>query len=503
MRSHMSFSVAATMALLLMACSGGGNRVSSVATGTAAPAAVSLSGPITAFGSVVVNGVHYDIGTANIMVNGESATQSQLSVGQIARVHGSASAGSNTGQADRVEVDEVVIGPAAHVNATAGTLTVLGQSVMVDSNTSYGQSFMTGSLADAKDGDLLGVSGLVAADGHINATRIEREAAGHPLQIVGTVSGLDTNNHKFMINALNVNYSAATLSGFGAGAPANGDLVLVRGTTFDLTSSTLTAKQVAPGSDESNTAAAGDRVEREGLITAFRTVNDFDVAQKPVATTSSTTFVGGTVADLGLNVRVEVEGKLDSMGVLQADRVVIRKAGIVGLRGALSAVDSTKGTVTLLGVTVTVTADTRLEDDSSAHVAMFGLKDLAVGDTVLIRGYENPVGSGAVTATRLEREPPTATTALAGFYAATMAPQFKILGTLIDTTTAKFYVAGHSDGGGSGQDGASGSALTAAQFFAQAPGHVVAASGTLNGTTLQADRVLLVLGEDFDGAGVF
>jgi hypothetical protein len=326
------------------------------------------------------------------------------------------------------------------------------------------------------------VSGLAAADGHIVATRIERET-GTMFQVVGKVAGLDTTAHKFTINALTVDYSSATVSGFASGAPANDDLVLVKGTAFDSTTTTLTATRVAPAADETTDVDHGDDIEREGLITRFVSAADFDVAGKPVTTNSSTEFEGGTAADLALNVRVEVEGKLDANDVLVAQNVAIRKAGIAELKGNVTAVDATAGTVELLGATVTVTADTRFEDKSDAAIEQFNLSSLQVGDTIDVRGYENPVGSGNITATRLEREQPSTDVVVGGFFEATTPPQFTILGITIDATNAQFTSDWHDT-------------LTSDQFFAQAAGHVVFAFGTLNGTTVDATKVLLSLNND-------
>jgi len=280
-----------------------------------------------------------------------------------------------------------------------------------------------------------------------------------------------------------VDYSTAMLNNFTSGAPADGDVVEVQGSVFDTATTKLTATRLSPADDETRDAEHGDEVEREGLITRFVSATDFDVAGKPVTTSSSTTFEGGAAADLALNVRVEAEGSLDANNVLVAANIKIKRAGIAELKGNITAVDATAGTVTLLGVTVTVTADTRLEDESDAQVEHFSLTNLAVGDTVAVRGFESPIGSGAITATRLERDRPKTTVVVGGFFQATTAPQFTILGITIDATSAQINKDFHST-------------LTVDEFFAQAPGHVVFVSGTLNGTTVMADKIFLATHDD-------
>jgi len=470
------FLTAAVLALVLAACGGGGMSNSSMqSNGTA----IATMGTITAFGSVVVNGVHYDVSSASVTHNGVAVTQADLKVGQIARVHGTKDANGTTGHADHCDVDDRLVGPITSIDTVGGTLVALGQTVTVDSNTSFSSNISPASLQGLAAGNVIEVSGLAAADGSIAATRIELVGMNVPYQVIGKVSGLDTTAHTFKINALLVDYSTAMVSGFTSGAPAEGDSVEVKGTTFDSTAVKLTATKVSPEPDEMSDANHGDEVEREGFITRFASATDFDVAGKAVTTTSTTVFKNGAAPDLALNVHVEAEGTLDSNGVLVADTIIIHKEGIAELKGNVTAVDTTNGTVSLLGVTVSVSSDTRLEDRSDAQVEMFNLSSLNVGDTIEIRGLEDPAGSGNIVATRLERDNPLTTVVVGGLFTATTAPQFKILGITVDTTNAQFLAPEHGT-------------LTSDQFFAQAPGHVVFVIGTFDGTTVAASKVKVV-----------
>ena len=180
--------------------------------------------------------------------------------------------------------------------------------------------------------------------------------------------------------------------------------MIVRGRVFDVTAGKLTATTLRKADTDRDDQAEGGMVEEEGLITRFASATDFDVAGEKVTTTASTVFKNGTAADLALNVRVEVRGTLDANKVLVADVVEIERIAVIGLAATVSAV--TTNTLTVLGVTISVDTNTRLEDVSNAHVHMFSLADVKVGDTVLVLGYENPAGSGMVLATRLVRLPP-------------------------------------------------------------------------------------------------
>jgi hypothetical protein len=464
----------AATAALVVACGGGGSGMSgtSTAMGTAP---VMATGTITGFGSVYVNGVHFQTTSATIRKNGQVVAQSALKVGQIARVKGSKNASDGTGTADSVDVEENVVGPIATMDTALNTLTVLGQTVTIDAGTSFSSDVQPADITGLKGGDFVEVSGMTAADGTITATRIERDASAGTLQVLGTVASVDTTAHRFMINALIVNYSAANLTGFTSGQPANGDLVEVQGTTFDSATTTLTATGVAKQMSDVQEAGGHGDMEREGLITRFASATDFDVADEPVTTTSATVYHNGTAADLALNVKVEVEGSLNSSNVLVADVISFDRNGGVELQSNVTAVDKTAGTLTVLGVQITVDSTTRFEDKSSAQVEMFNLSNIGVDDTVNVRGFESPAGSGKLVATRLDREPPSTEVEVSGPFAAGMSPQFSVFGITVDGSSATLRDAG-------------GATITLADFLTQAVGHSVEVSGKLSGMIVTASE---------------
>ena len=460
---------AAAAAAVIVACGGGASSMTTPTGNTP----VMATGTITGFGSIYVNGIHFQTTSATIRKNGQVVAQSALRVGEIARIKGSKNDSDGSGNADSVDVDENVVGPIAAIDLTNKTLTVLGQKVKIDGGTSFSSDVQPADITGLKVADFVEVSGLTAADGTITATRIERDASAGTLQVLGTVASVDTVAHTFMINALVVNYSAAMLTGFAGGQPANGDLVEVHGTTFDSATTTLTATRLEKQMSDEEEAGDHRDMEREGLITRFASATDFDVSGKPVTTTSATVYRNGTAADLALNVKVEVEGSLNSSNVLVADVVSFHRSGGVELQSTVTAVDTTAGTLMVLGVQITVTPSTRLEDNSSASVEMFGLSNISVGDTVHVRGFESPAGSGKLVATRLDREPASTEVQLSGPFAAGTSPKFTVFGVTVDASTATLR-------------GADGATLMLADFLTQAVGHSVEVSGKLSGMIVVA-----------------
>jgi len=254
-------------------------------------------------------------------------------------------------------------------------------------------------------------------------------------------------------------------------------VVEAQGTSFDATTQTLTATHVQREMTDQEEAGDDRDMEREGLITRFASATDFDVAGKPVTTTSSTEYRNGTAADLALNVKVEVEGMLNSSNVLVASVVSFEHNGDIELQGPAANVSASAGTLSVLGLQVTVvTSSTRFEDDDSSSMAMFNLSNVSAGDTVRVHGFESPAGSGKVTATRFERVPPSPTVIVKGPFMAGTSPDFTILGITIDGSAATI-------------DDGHGGMMPLATFLTQAAGHEVRVEGTLSGTTVMASRI--------------
>jgi Domain of unknown function (DUF5666) len=161
----------------------------------------------------------------------------------------------------------------------------------------------------------------------------------------------------------------------GARLAANGDLV-----------ATLVAVQPAISAQQ------GELVDIEGLISGFTSLLDFVLQGQPVVTDLSTHFVLHGIP-LGLNIEVDVKGTVDAAGVLHAKRVEVTPQGPSLLQGIVDSVSATDNSLSVLGVNVTTSASTRLEDESQQHIKLFGLTDLRVGDYVVIRGARNPTGT--------------------------------------------------------------------------------------------------------------
>jgi hypothetical protein len=435
-------------------------------------------GPITGFGSVIVNGTTYNTDDAVFTKDGQPATQDDFSVGQVVVVKGSIDDDGTNATADSVEFDDVVEGPVSSHNTTTGEFVVLGQTVRITATTSFDA---TPPCPADLTAEIVEVSGLADANGVIDATRIEcRDGTWDGvMEVNGIVSGHNAGATTFMINGLEVDYSGAAVDNFPtAGVINNDDPVEAKGTT--LNGNTLVATRVEY---KGNRFAddEGDFAEIEGFITRFSSATDFDVSGLPVTTTGSTTYEGGTAADLGLNLKVEVEGVFDANGVLVAAKVDIKSSTAVRVTGNLDSVSG--NTLTILGITVnTDSLTTRFEDKSDADVDPLRVGDLNTGDYVEIRGQEQPVGQ--ITAMIVERDDPDTRTELRGFVESENEPNLTVLGVTIATTGATVY----RDSRGSTEV-----PMSAVDFWAAVQtGSLVDARGTATGdTTLTATELEL------------
>jgi hypothetical protein len=418
-----------TATLVLTACGGGSDNVAGIDR-TGSPVIASY-GTVTAFGSVVVNGVHYDTSQTTFVIDGDSGTQADLAIGDVVLVHGTLNSGGTTGVATTVRFDNNVEGPITWIDTAANTFVALGQLARVSADTSFDVGIQPAALSGLAVGDVVEVSGLVQGDESIRATRIERRpAGGGTFEVTGVVVGTQMALRTFFVGALFVNYSVAVVSGVAGGVVANGQRVRVKG-TFGA-NSVLVASRVDYLSDTLG-GASGERREVEGVITRFVSATDFSVAGFSVTTTAQTSYEGGTAADLGLNVKVEAEGTLNGSGQLVATKIEVRHSAPVRLVANVDSVDIAANSFVALGVSVKVDALTRLEDQSSQQAQPFSLANLVAGDTVEVRGTESPAGSGQLLATLVERESSQQETEVQGFVQSVAPPLFVILGVQITT----------------------------------------------------------------------
>jgi hypothetical protein len=332
------------IAFALLGCGGG---VDSGGTG----AAIYASGPITGFGSVIVNGVHFDDAAATITDDDDTPrSRDDLRLGMTTEVRGSALGtdvlGMSTSRASRIAFRSEVLGRVDSVNVAGNALVVLGQTIDINAATVFDDSSLSGGLASLVVGDVVEVYALFdAATGHYAATRIESKPAVLVYRMRGVVSQLDTVARVFNIGGERISY--AGLTGPAPAALANGNFVRVRLQTAKVAGVWLVSA-LADGGQRPDDL---DSVRLEGLISAFVSPTQFSVNGVAVNASGISPPAG-----LALGVRVEVEGTARG-GVLIASKLTVKAANdpafqVFELRGPIASVDPARLAFVLRGVTV-------------------------------------------------------------------------------------------------------------------------------------------------------
>ena len=382
--------LALTVTLILAACGGGGSG------GDPTPTSRNLvvQGPITGFGSVVINGIHYETSASTEVEIDDDSTgrsESDLQVGQIVTLRGRVD-DDGTYFADSVSYDAEIKGPISSIDPVAGTFVALGQTVIVTDATVYSGTAGFETLAV---NDVVEVSGSRDAGDNLVASFIELEDGPGEAEVHGTISALDTTAQTFLIGDLSVDYGDAVLMPSSL-VVANDLFVEVEGT---LVGGVLVAAKLKQD-DDFDDEDEGHDAEVEGLVQSLLP-DGFVVGTTAVRVSGSTDYEGGSLASIQPGVKVEVEGVVAADGVLDADKVEIETAGTGGsIAGAITAIDAGNQTITVLGITLRLAPSTLVRDDRD-DAEDFAFADLVVGDFIDAGFIETATG---LQLTRLERE---------------------------------------------------------------------------------------------------
>lgn len=383
MKNTIIYGLCLSMPLWLIACGGSGVGDGGIDSTPPTTTGVS-SGTITGFGSVFVNGIKFNTDNASIFRGDDQLNVVRdLQIGMLVRVEGDL----QNSIASSVSFDEDVKGP-ADGPATGNILSVMGQTIITDPATIFNNT----SLSTITAGDILEISGLRNADDDLVASFIERKSSPanvHRYSVIGNVRNLDTNARTFNIDNLSINYSAANINDLAGGNPVAGQLVEVKddNRSYVPASSNLIATKVEPQNRLGNGGVAGAKVEIESIVTQVNSASEFVIGNLVVRTSTSTRFLFGTSDNIVAGARLEVEGTVDDNGILSASKVKFedndaRLQAQVDSNG----VNTVAGTITLLGIPVSITSETQMADkrDNNSSLSLSNIQD---GDYLEIHGF--------------------------------------------------------------------------------------------------------------------
>jgi len=420
-------------------------------------------GSITGFGSIWVNGVEFETTTANIDREGMNAAQGDLDIGMVVTIEGTVNADGVSGTATKVSYGKTLEGPITAM-PNSSTLTVLGQTIIIDNLTKFKISGITApSASDLAVNDVVEASGLRDASGALRATFIEVKQPGGEFELNGAIDAV--NGTDITIGSQTIDIAAATLNNFGSQSPAVGDYVEVKGSTFS--GATLVANQVELKTEGLGVSDA-DHVQVQGFVISFSSATEFSVGSQAVTTNSLTEFEGGIATDIQAGIKVEIEGALVN-GVIVATKVKFEDS--IELEADVASIDSVNNTLTLTGINgVTITTN----DVLTEYGGVADFSGISVGKHIAVRGRQydsSGCAAPCILATQLEMEDSKPDLVLRGEIDATPNdPYLSIMGMTIDTTAIP-------------DSGFEGDTITdRATFFSTATqGDMVEISGTLSG----------------------
>ena len=302
-------------AALMTACGGGGGGGDNGLPVVTAGAGATVQGPISGFGSVIVNGIRFDDSAASVKIDDDDDdvrhNSSELKLGMMVEIESKLSSSSSTSSssatASSITATSHVQGPISAINANAGTVTVLGLTISLKASTIF-EGFSA--LTNLQAGDFIEVYGLENANGLL-ATRVEKKTGTPELRLVGALQNLDTTAKTFTLRGITINYQNAKL---GNVTLANDTLVRVKGT---LVNNIIVASKVKAAKGKPSIKEA-EHAELEGLVSNFVSMAQFEVLGMKVDASKlspAVALVNGT--------RVEVEGVVTN-GVLIASKIEVK-----------------------------------------------------------------------------------------------------------------------------------------------------------------------------------
>ena len=389
--------------------------------GGAASSGLTTTGIVSGFGSVYVNGVEYETDSSTFSLDdGDDGPENEgeLGIGMVVTLTGTVNPDGVTGTASHIEYDDELEGIVISENIDdvtgTGTMDVMGQIVTVDEATIF-ESDVLGvtNMWDITADMVVEVSGFPTGDGTIFATRVEVERATHAgeeIEVKGIIKNLNLGTSTFTIGGLTVDFSAALLP--------DGELVEdlyfeVKSTEGFNASDQLIASvvELEGDGDVDHDGDEGDEFEDYGIVTSVEGMpTEFEInGGLRVLLSEGTSFEHGSIEDIVVDERLEVEGSLDAEGALLASEIEFEEESNIEMEGTLEAVsgEGSIGTITLFGQILMVTPDTVRIDEQDEDVdplQYFNLESLNAGsDYVEVDAHRDP-DTGKLIADKIERD---------------------------------------------------------------------------------------------------
>lgn len=290
-------------AAALTGCGGGGGASLSVVPGTGGTG-IGVQGPITGFGSVIVNNTTFDDSGATVLLDGATATQADLRIGMVANVTGTRDASGVTGSAAQITVWSIAKGLVSQTRS--GGFVLAGMAISTDTVTAFEGLADLAALAVGMPVTVWGLQ--VSADARTwKATRVVLLTAAPTAVSTGL---LQVSNGSRSLNGMN-------LTGISLAAFDEGQLLRVEG---NLNAGQLQVTRATAAGADLNVPQSGE-LELEGLVTAVSSATRFSMGT--VTVDISKASVSPANQTISVNALVEVYGSMQN-GTLLATKLEIK-----------------------------------------------------------------------------------------------------------------------------------------------------------------------------------
>lgn len=369
------------------------------------------SGPISGFGSIIVNGVHFDVSDAEIFVEDIAVAEEALQPGMIVTVYSDMDVGGETGRASRVIFSFDLIAVIDEITADHMMFIAQGQRVLLDEMTVLDGHF----LAELAVGDQVYVSGQKDSSGdllarYIGASGIQHSAvlvddsvaslsedesaneiAPLAVKLTGSVDGLNRLDQRFMLGLQVIDYSQAGFPDASVEILQDGASIWLEGRVED---DVLVAAQIklTPELD-----VTGRGVLLDGLVTRVILPDKFELQGLVVRFDETTFFVDGDASTLAEGLALVVRGEASEEAIV-ASELRFKSPSLIQYEGIVMSISGDQ--ILLVDSSVTVVAATLMLDRSRLALRRFSVADIRSGDRLNVFGYQSDEG---VVLTRLER----------------------------------------------------------------------------------------------------
>ncbi|NJM43752.1 MAG: hypothetical protein HC858_06785, partial [Brachymonas sp.] len=250
----------------LGSCGGGGSTVAGLpgTGGTGSPINITAMGPVNGFGSVIVNGIHFDDSAANVRMDDVVVDSASLRLGMTTKVIGSLaatspSASSTTttlGVANSIEIWSVAQGIVQNIQLP-NTVTVAGLNLVVDAGTVF---IDAESLASLNVNSVIKVWGLPSSVDFTQWTITRLEVLKAP-QITVSTGKVVMRGGQLLLNGMTLVNAPEGL--------VDGQLIRVEGTLSGTIDSVLTATKTTVLAEAGSTLLSTGYAETQGIVSSI------------------------------------------------------------------------------------------------------------------------------------------------------------------------------------------------------------------------------------------